>query len=106
MDMRTTIPQWLKNQTLEERGGTYTNTIDTVAMRQVRNPFTTEIVDEPVIVFADGLRLVPNISMRRDLMAAFGDETDNWLGREITVRLRKVVSRRTGEVRKIKEVAL
>ena len=29
MDMRTTIPQWLKNQTLEERGGTYTNTIDT-----------------------------------------------------------------------------
>ena len=27
MDMRTTIPQWLKNETLEKRGGSYTNTI-------------------------------------------------------------------------------
>ena len=73
-------------------------------MRQVRNPFTAEVVDEPVIVFADGLRLVPNISMRRDLMAAFGDETDNWLGREITVRLQEVVSKRTGEVRWVKVI--
>ncbi len=102
--MRATLPRWLKNDVLEERGGTYTGTVESVGMRQIRNPFTTEIVDEPVITFGDGYKLVPNVGMRRDLMDMFGHETDDWCGREITVSLSKVVSRRTGEVRWVKVV--
>ena len=79
--MRTTLPQWLKIDVLEKRGGSYTGTIESVAVRQMRNPFTTEAVDEPVVTFADGYKLVPNIGMRRDLMAKFGHETDDWCGR-------------------------
>lgn len=105
MDMRTTLPKWLTNEELEERGGSYTGTVENVAMRQVRNKFTAEDVDEPVITFTDGYKLVPNIGMRRDLMATFGHETDEWCDREITVRLRAVVSKRTGEVRWVKVVA-
>ena len=99
MDMRTTLPRWLKNDDVKECGGTYTGTVDSVVVRQVRNKFTTETVDEPVITFADGYKLVPNVGMRRDLMDLFGHETDDWCGREITVKLREQVSRRTGEVR-------
>ena len=36
MDMRTTLPKWLTNEELEERGGSYTGTVENVAMRQVR----------------------------------------------------------------------
>ena len=103
--MRTTLPRWLKNDVLENRGGSYTGVVKTVAMRQVRNPYTTEVVDEPVISFSDDYKLVPNIGMRRDLMAMFGPETDVWCGQEITVRLQEVVSKRTGEVRWVKVVA-
>ena len=104
MDMRTTLPRWLKNEVLEELGGTYTGTVESVAVRQIRNPFTTENVDEPVVTFADGYKLVPNIGMRRDLMAMFGHETDDWCGREITVRLQKVVLKE-GKVRWMKVVS-
>ena len=103
--MRTTLPKWLTNEELEERGGSYTGTVENVALRQVRNKFTAEDVDEPVITFTDGYKLVPNIGMRRDLMAKFGHETGEWCDREITVRLRAVVSKRTGEVRWVKVVA-
>ena len=72
----------------------YTGTVENVAMRQVRNPYTPEVVDEPVVTFADGYKLVPNIGMRRDLMAAFGHETDDWRGREITVKLQEGGRRR------------
>lgn len=102
--MRTTLPQWLKNEALKERGGTYTGTVESVALRQIRNPFTTEIVDEPVITFTDGYKLVPNIGMRRDLIAMFGHETNDWCGREITIMLKEVVSKRSGEVRRVKAV--
>ena len=104
--MRTTLPQWLKNEVLEALGGTYVGVVESVAMRQMQNPYTTETVDEPVVTFTDGYKLVPNIGMRRDLMAKFGHETDDWCGREITVRLQEVVSKRTGEVRWVKVVVL
>ena len=103
--MRTTLPKWLTNEVLKALGGTYSGTVANIVMRQVRNKFTTEDIDEPVITFTDGYKLIPNIGIRRDLMAAFGHETDDWCGREITVRLREVVSRRTGEVRWVKVVA-
>ena len=103
--MRTTLPKWLTNDAIDARGGSYTGTVENVAMRQVRNKFTAEDVDEPVITFADGYTLVPNIGMRRVLMAAFGDETDEWCDQKITVRLREVVSKRSGEVRLVKVVA-
>lgn len=95
----------MTNEVLKALGGTYSGTVANIVMRQVRNKFTTEDIDEPVITFTDGYKLIPNIGIRRDLMAAFGHETDDWCGREITVRLREVVSRRTGEVRWVKVVA-
>ena len=103
--MRTTIPAWLNNEVIEECGGSYSGTVESVTMRQVRNPYTTEIVDEPVITFTDGHKLIPNIGMRRDLIAMFGHETDDWCSRVITVRLQEVVSKRTGEVRRVKVVS-
>ena len=106
MDMRETLPRWLTNEALEERGGSYRGTVVSVAMRQVRNKFTTEDVDEPVITFMDGYKLIPNVGMRRHLMAALGHETDEWCGREITVRLREVVSKSTGERRWVKGVSV
>lgn len=104
MDMRTTLPRWLKNEVLEELGRSYTGTVENVAMRRIRNPFTTEVVDEPVITFVDGYKLVPNVGIRRDLKDMFGHETDDWYGREITVLLQEVVSKRTGEERRVKVV--
>ena len=97
--MGTTIPAWLNNEVIEERGGSYSGTVESVSMRQVRNPYTTEVVNEPVITFTDCYKLIPNIGMRRDLIAMFGHETNDWCGRGITVALREVVSKRAGEVR-------
>ena len=102
--MSKTLPRWLTNTVVEGLGGEYVGVIESVAMMPVRNPYTTQTSDEPVITFEDGRKIVPNIGMRRRLIAAFGKETDAWFGRRITVRLQQVVTKSTGELRSVKTV--
>jgi hypothetical protein len=51
----------------------------------VRNPFTTVRQPEPVIKFADGWQIVPNVGMRRTLVEQFGSDTGTWIGQQIEI---------------------
>ena len=79
----------------------YEGIIADVIEQPVRNRFTATRELEPVIVFEDGWRLIPNIGMRQTLVEFFGWETDAWVGRRIVVYRTKTdrVDRQTGEVR-------
>ena len=87
VDMRKTLRRWLTVKVLNAHGGAYTGTVKNVAEEQIRNPFTMKMVDRPVITFTDGYRIVPNDGMKEALIDAFGYESDNWRGRQITIRL-------------------
>ena len=64
--MSKTLPRWLTNDVLQERGGSYTGIVNNLALKPVRNKFTTETVEEPVMTFTDGYKLIPNIAMLAD----------------------------------------
>jgi hypothetical protein len=97
--MRKHLHLWLSVEMLDARGGSYEGVIAVVEELPLRNRFTAERQTQPVIIFADGLRLVPNLTMRRTLVTALGHETDGWRGRRVTVSLRDLrrVDRATGE---------
>ena len=92
---------------LLERDGHYEGTIVAVDEQEVRNryryardPETGKSAprreDVPVIVFADGWSWIPNQTGRRVLVAAWGLETDLWIGRRLRLRLeRKLRKERT-----------
>ena len=102
--MSQTLPKWLTVAALEAMGGEYVGEIASVRMMPVRNPYTRRTGDEPVITFDDAYKVVPNVGMRRGLIAAFGKETNVWLGRRITVRLQHFTTKNTGELRSVKVV--
>jgi hypothetical protein len=85
MDMGKTLPRQITNNELEQRGGSYTGIVRGVAMERKWNKFTREKEEQPVISFTDGYELIPNMGMRRDLIAELGCESDDWLGTQITV---------------------
>jgi hypothetical protein len=78
---------WLNNSELQARGGHYAGEIREVIEQACVNRFARDKAPQlqPVIVFADGLRLVPNLEMRRELVTRFGEETDRWKGRQLTI---------------------
>jgi hypothetical protein len=82
-------------------GDVYEGVIASVAEQVVRNPFSAQRERQPVIAFADGWRLIPNLGMRAALIEMLGPETDAWVGRRIQVFRRRVerIDRTTGEVR-------
>ena len=88
VDMRRHLKRWLVNSDLQGMGGSYEGIIVDVIEEKVRNPFKAKHELNPVIVFLDGWRIVPNIGMRRDLVAHYGPETDTWTGRCIRIFLR------------------
>jgi hypothetical protein len=92
---------WLNDTELTRLGGTFAGTIKSVAEQEVRNRFTGEDEKQPVIRFADGHRLVPNLTMRQTLIALFGHETSGWHGRRVQVFRRAVecVDKKTGVVK-------
>ena len=94
------LVRWLNNKYFDEFGD-YTGRIDDVIEETIRNSYTGEKKLEPVILFEDGLRLLPNIGQRRALIDLFGPETDDWIGREIQVyRTRTVrIDKATGAER-------
>ena len=64
MDMTRHLQRWLSLKDLEKFGDRYDGVIADVVESTLRNPFTKQREVQPVIVFEDGWRLVPNIAMR------------------------------------------
>jgi hypothetical protein len=74
-------------------GGSYEGTISAVFEEEMRNRFTTQRAMQPVILFTDGYRIVPNIGMRRTVVESYGAETDRWVDKRIQVFLRPMTCR-------------
>ena len=93
MDMRRHLKRSLNGADLQNMGGSYEGTISAVVEEKIRNRFTTQHTMQPVIVFTDGYRIVPNIGMRRTLVESYGAETDSWVGKRIRL-FRRPMTRR------------
>ena len=93
--MRRHLKHCLTNGDLEQMGGEYEGVISEVIEEVMRNPYTTERQPQPVILFPDGQRIVPNIGMRQALIDGFGSETDHWVGRRVRIFLRPMVRKNT-----------
>jgi hypothetical protein len=91
MDMTKHLKKWLNDQVLREQfGDEFEDQIADVTEQVIRNRFTAPLQVEPVITFASGWKLIPNISQRRALCEFWGPETDDWVGRRLQVyRFRK-----------------
>jgi hypothetical protein len=90
MDMTRFLKHLLNNRELARMGGRYEGRIAGVTAEFMRNKFKGTTGEEPVILFEDGWRLVPNYSMRQALIQTFGEESNEWIGRSIIVYLHKV----------------
>ena len=90
MDMSKRLGPWLNGATLHALGDWYEGVILSVEDQSIRNPFTTKTTREPVIVFADGMKAVPTIPMRHELIERFGPETGDWIGQTLVVACRPV----------------
>src|SRR5687767_8437616 len=87
--MTKTLRRFLTDERLRaEFDGVYTGVIADVQMMEVNNGWEGKKVTEPAIRFIDGLLLIPNQRMRRELISWFGSESDNWHG--LTIRVRRV----------------
>lgn len=76
------------------KGQTYTGAIAAITFEVVHNGFNGTDTTRPIMYFDDDLRMVPNDTMRHDLIAAWGtSESDEWVGRVFTVGLRSVGKR-------------
>jgi hypothetical protein len=94
------LKQLLNDRELLRLGGRYEGVIAAVHVEPMRNRFKGTTGDEPVIVFHDGWRLVPNYGMRLLLIEHFGAESNDWIGRTVVVvrHLVDTTDRRTGEI--------
>jgi hypothetical protein len=90
MDIRKHLRRWLNASALEAMGGVYIGVIATVTEENVRNGFRMVTQLEPVIVFQDGWRIIPNISARRKLADQLGDDTDLWEGCTVRVSWQRI----------------
>jgi len=93
------VVRYLNLTTLHAMGGRYAGLIAEVVASDLHNRFRGGAVQrEPVITFADGWRLVPNLQMRHVLIDHLGAETDDWIGRTLVVSLCPLADRKTGAV--------
>ena len=97
VDMRRHLKRWLTNSALQGMGGSYQGIIVDVVEEEVRNRFKAKHELNPVILFPDGWRTVPNILKRRDLVAHYGPETDIWAGRRSRIFLRPMTRKYSGD---------
>lgn len=107
VDMNRYQRRFLNEAALRQMDGErYEGIIDTVIEEPLRNRFTGTKELQPVIVFDDGWRLVPNITMRQALIAWWGPDTEEWIGRRVIVyrhRAERVIEKTnavSGEVEK------
>ncbi len=101
MDMSKHLPHWINNTELRKLGGRYIGVIARVIEQIVHNRYAAQKQKQPVIIFVDGYRLIPNIGMRRELIGRFGEETDTWSGQTLVVSCQRAetVDSSTGVVR-------
>ena len=86
MDMTRHLRRWLNDKALSENfDGEYEGRISEVTEEMIRNRFKGQKQLEPVIIFEDGWRLLPNINQRRALIEFFGPQTDEWIGHKLCV---------------------
>lgn len=97
VDIRRFLPRRLNDEALELLGGSYTGTLTHVVVREQWNRYAKERQLQPVMIFEDGWRLVPNDGMRADLAKALGSETDAWAGAVLRVeRQRRAIPFKAG----------
>ena len=101
MDMTRLLKPYLNVSQLEALGGAYDGVIAAVSSQLLRNKFRAEMSEEAVVSFLDGTRLVLNKTMLRQCIEWFGAESEHWIGRRVSVFLRRVesVDRATGELK-------
>lgn len=85
VDMTRHLRRWLNDTALRKFGGTYEGIIADVVEEPIRNRFTWVKQTEPVIVFEDGWRVIPNITMRKTLIEFWGANTEDWIGQRLEV---------------------
>jgi len=89
--MRRHTHRYLNATSLREHfNEVYDGRIDAVTEELIHDQWAGENHREPVITFTDGWRLIPNINQRKALMALFGFDTEEWLGKVITVFLHPI----------------
>src|SRR3954453_16180265 len=75
MDMKRYLRRWLNDAELRKRpNDRYEGVISEVLEERLKNKFTGTNEPQPVIVFEDGYRLVPNIGMRQGLIEFWGSD--------------------------------
>lgn len=98
-DMTRHLKRWLTDTALVEMGGKFDDVIASVTDEEIRNRFTAVKAIEPVVTFdQSGYRLVLNKGMLQSLIALFGPESNDWIGRRVYVFRRRLESKH-GETR-------
>jgi len=102
------LRRWLNGTALRKMNDRYEGLIGEVLEERLRNRFTATKELQPVIVFDDGWRLVPNIGMRRALIEFFGPDSEDWIGNRVVVFQHRVeqVDPATGEAREVWQKAV
>jgi len=104
MDMTEFLQRHLTNEVLLTReDARYEGRIARVERDRVFNKFKFTKEPAPVIHFEDGWCWIPNIGARRTLTAAWGSETDDWIGRRMAVYLRVVLRTEQGSGRAVEK---
>lgn len=85
MDMSRHLKKWLNDQALRELGDVFDGRIVDVVEETIRNRYTAQKTLEPVIVFEDGWRLIPNLTQRTVLVKLFGSDSEDWIGRRVRI---------------------
>lgn len=106
MEMARFLRRSLTNGALERlEDRRYVGRIQRVVEQEVFNRFKfTKEERVPVIEFEDGWNWIPNRRAIRDLMAAFGSNSDSWVGRRIAVYLKPCARTETGSGRGVEKL--
>jgi hypothetical protein len=87
---------WLSGGAIHAMGDRYDGTIAAVEEQPVRNKWKMQTSMEDVLIFEDGKQLVVSHSMRLELIARFGSESDDWIGQSISLATQR--AERKGQV--------
>jgi hypothetical protein len=91
MDMSRHLRKWLTERALAEQlGDEYEGVVAAASEETIRNRFTGQREQVPVVTFGDGWRLVLNKTILQKFIVWFGAESDNWVGRRVRVYRRQV----------------
>jgi hypothetical protein len=99
MDMSKTLPKRITNDELHQRGGEYKGIVREIILKDTWSVLARQSSEQPHITFTDDYTLIPNIGMRRTLIDELGEDSDGWIGKQLTVRMEEFTSKTSGEIR-------